>query len=115
MTEYITFDPAVINDNGIIRLYYGTSIFVPPERIPRDGVPKDMLRNVLIRLFDKKDEEISEVPSHMMWANTVELEADMLTIRHHPRRIVPGQLDAAGTSFASILFFVPTNRISASG
>ena len=104
MTEYITFDPAVINDNGIIRLYYGTSIFVPPERIPRDGVPKDMLRNVLIRLFDKKDEEISEVPSHMMWANTVELEADMLTIRHHPRRIVPGQLDAAGTSFENHAF-----------
>lgn len=104
MTDYITFDPAVINDDGIIRLYYGTSLFVPPERLPKEGVSDEQLKSVITRLFDKKEEELVRPLTHMMWANTVELDDDMLTIRHKPRRIVPGQLDSMGTGFENHAF-----------
>ena len=104
MTDFITFDPAVINDGGIVRLYYGTSIFVPPERLPREGVRDEQLHDVITRLFGKKEEELVRPLTHMMWANTVELDDDMLTIRHKPRRIVPGQLDSIGTSFENHAF-----------
>ncbi|MBQ8136428.1 MAG: family 43 glycosylhydrolase, partial [Clostridia bacterium] len=104
MADYITFDPAVINDARTIRLYYGTSLFVPPERLPEEGVSDEQLHDVITRIYCKKEEDLTRPLTHMMWANTVELDDDMLTICHKPRRIVPGQLDSMGTSFENHAF-----------
>ena len=105
LTTFITFDPAVINDDGVIRLYYGWSLAVPPERVPAGGVSMNMLKPVMMQLFEKSAEEIDGTPEGIMGANTVELENDMLTVKRRPVRIAPGQFDAGGTSFAGHAFF----------
>lgn len=103
MTTYITFDPAVMNDEGVIRLYYGWSLEVGDH--PVDSVPKDQLYAIEKSMFEKTDEQLAALPEDVMGANVVELKDDMLTIRHFPRRIVPGQLAANGTSFEGHAFF----------
>ncbi|MBQ8952988.1 MAG: family 43 glycosylhydrolase [Clostridia bacterium] len=105
LTTFITFDPAVMNDEGTIRLYYGWSLAVSPERMPAGGVNQEMLKPVMMQLFDKTAEEIDGTSEGIMGANTVELEDDMLTVKRRPVRIAPGQFDAAGTSFAGHAFF----------
>ena len=103
MTTYITFDPAVINDDGVIRLYYGWSLEIGDK--PVTSVSQEQLRQVECMLFEKTEVELAALPEDVMGANTVELEDDMLTIRHFPRRIVPGQFAASGTSFEGHAFF----------
>ncbi len=105
LTTFITFDPAVINDGGVIRLYYGWSLAVPAERVPTGGVPMDRLKPVMMQLFEKSAEEIDGTPEGIMGANTVELMDDMLTVKRRPVRIAPGQFDADGTSFQGHAFF----------
>lgn len=108
----ITFDPAVINDGGTIRLYYGWSLAVPASRVPKDkGTPEyaqfeEQLCQVQMAMFGKTEEEIRQAGSaSVMGADTVELEDDMLTAKRRPVRIVPGSLQAASTSFEGHAFF----------
>lgn len=103
MTAYITFDPAVINDDGVIRLYYGWSLEFGDQKI--EELDLDEVRALKKRLFEKTDEELDALPDDVMGANTVELADDMLTIRHFPRRIVPGPVEAVDTSFEGHAFF----------
>ena len=105
LTTFITFDPAVMNDDGVIRLYYGWSLAVPPEQLPAGGVPEEQLRQVSMMLFEKTAGELDRTPEGVMGANTVELMDDMLTVRQRPVRIVPGQFDATGTPFEGHAFF----------
>ena len=103
MNHYITFDPAVINDNGVVRLYYGWSLDFDEKTV--GAVDKAQVRQVEMMLFEKRAEELDALPEDVMGANTVELEDDMLTIRQFPRRIVPGQLAAKNTSYEGHAFF----------
>ena len=105
LTTFITFDPAVINDDGVIRLYYGWSLAVPPERIPAGGISMEILKPVMMQLFEKSSDEIDNTPEGIIGANTVELMDDMLTVKRRPVRIAPGQFDACGTSFEGHAFF----------
>lgn len=121
-TKNITFDPAVINDDGVIRLYYGWSLAVNPEmmagkqktEIPENapeglksvsGSLEEQLIQVQVMMFEKTEEEVRNTPEGIMGANVVELEEDMLTVKGNPTRIVPGQFGAAGTSFEGHAFF----------
>ncbi len=99
MLKYVTFDPAVINDDGAIRLYYGT--WYPFHEYSRllDGV----FYQVESRMFGKSVDEIKSYPDGVMGANHVELEDDMLTIRSQPRHILPNRVK--GTSFEKHPFF----------
>lgn len=105
-TRHVTFDPAVMNDNGKIWMYYGWSLAVDPTILENfsDGIG-DRLRQAEMQLFGKSADELQETPEGVMGANVVELESDMLTIKGYPKRIVPGQFDAGGTSFEGHAFF----------
>lgn len=105
-TKNITFDPGVLNDNGRIFLYYGWSLAFPPEAL-KERTPEleEKLVQVQVELFSKSEEEVRNTPNGIMGANVVELEADMLTVKSEPRRIVPGQASADGTSFQDHAFF----------
>ena len=106
-TRKITFDPAVMNDGGVIRLYYGWSLAVNKEfaqDAKKYGFPTDLL-SVQAMLFGKTKEEIEAEPDGIMGAFTVELGDDMLTVKSQPRRVVPGPFDSAGTSFSGHAFF----------
>lgn len=78
LEKNIPFDPAVLNDNGKIYLYYG---FAPSFPIPR-----------------MKGKE-------MPGASVVELEPDMLTVKTEPQVILPSRKYAAGTEFEGHAFF----------
>ena len=105
-TKNITFDPGVLNDDGRIWLYYGWSLAFPPETLAeRTPELEEKLVQVQVELFSKSEDEVRNTPNGIMGANVVELEADMLTVKAGPHRIVPGQADADGTSFAGHAFF----------
>lgn len=106
LTQNITFDPGVLNDNGRFWLYYGWSLTFSPEQV-QTGNPQweQELLATQVKLFGKTEEEIRNTPNGIMGANVVELEADMLTIKSQPKRIVHGIVDAKGTSFEGHAFF----------
>lgn len=104
----ITFDPAVINDDGVIRLYYGWSLAIEQQRLA--GAAADpgfgaQLKQVQMQMFEKTEEELAGEPEGVMGAFTVELAADMLTVKTEPVRIVPGQFDSLGTEYEGHAFF----------
>lgn len=99
MLKYVTFDPAVICDNGIIRLYYGT--WYPFHEYGRilDGI----FHKVESGMFGKSASEIKAYADGIMGANHVELADDMLTIKSEPVHIMSSIVK--GTSFAKHPFF----------
>lgn len=106
LTWGLPFDPAVINDNGVIRLYYGWSLTFDAEKLAnRDAAFDEWLIRAQVFVFNKSEEEVRSTPGGVMGANAVGLEADMLTARDLPRRVAPGQAEAIGTSFEGHAFF----------
>ncbi len=82
--KYVCFDPGLINDDGVIRLYYGTGM---PRGI---SLPKVMVRlgaNIFKNIYGKSKEELLEKPG--IWGpNMVTLCDDMLTIKDDALRII---------------------------
>ena len=106
-TRKITFDPAVLNDGGVIRLYFGWSLAVDKNfsaNAEKYGMPTDLV-SVQSVLFGKSKEEIEGEPGGIMGAFTVELADDMLTVKSEPKLVAPGAFDADGTSFEGHAFF----------
>lgn len=111
--EYITGDPAVMNDNGTIRLYYGWGLSLVAGaangRGEPDHEPKFMERNQLLfvekMLFKRSEEELNALEHDIMGANHVELCDDMMTVKTNPTRIVPSQFQCLGTSFEYHAFY----------
>ncbi len=58
-----------------------------------------------MNMFDKTRDEVIAEPRGIMGANMVTLADDMLTVNSDPVRIVPGQFEAAGTTFEGHAFF----------
>ncbi|MDO4284915.1 MAG: family 43 glycosylhydrolase [Eubacteriales bacterium] len=108
----ITFDPGLLNDEGTIWLYYGWSLAVEDRPIPAPDddsqeakVFREQLIEAQVQIFGKTRQEIEAEPQGIMGANVVRLADDMVTVIGEPIRIVPGQFDAAGTSFERHAFF----------
>ncbi|MCD8051587.1 MAG: family 43 glycosylhydrolase [Clostridiales bacterium] len=102
LDRYITFDPAVFNDDGKIWLYYGWSL---EKAGITENIPQENLIPVEMMLFGKTEESIRACPHELMGANAVQLAEDMLTVLGEPNRIVPGQFASFGTSFEGHAFF----------
>lgn len=92
--DYVVFDPGILNDDGVIRLYYGFWHDFPTST-PEERMEKQM------RIFRKTKEEILSTPGGIMGPVTAELEDDMLTVKAKPRRI----LSLDDPSFAGHRFF----------
>ncbi len=99
LQDYIIFDPGVINDDGQIRLYYGVwyDFDENPNYTREQSITKQM------EMYNKTREEIENTPGGVQGPVTVELEDDMLTIKHKPKHIFP--LIYTGTDFANYQFF----------
>ncbi|MDO5422398.1 MAG: family 43 glycosylhydrolase [Eubacteriales bacterium] len=102
LDRYITFDPAVLNDNGNIWLYYGWSLELAGAGC---SFPREKLIQAEMMLFGKTREEIEAGAHPYMGANAVQLQDDMLTVLSEPSRIVPGQFESGGTDFEGHAFF----------
>lgn len=101
MKKYVCFDPGVINDNGVVRVYYGTQF----DLEERADFPSEELIKSEMKMFNKSREEILEYSEKdsVMGAVTLTLEDDMLTVRDEPRHIIPYKVK--GTDFESHPFF----------
>lgn len=100
MQTYVCFDPAVLNDNGVIRIYYGTQYDF--EETPGFREDEERIRSAM-EMFGKNREEILGTPESVMGPNMVTVGDDMLTITSVPRRIIPYR--TKGTSFSEHPFF----------
>lgn len=100
MLRYVCFDPAVINDNGTIRLYYGTQY---PFEEDDDFSSNEELIQQEMTMFNKSREEILGTPESVMGACSLVLEDDMLTVKTQPVHIIPYR--TRGTDFEEHPFF----------
>lgn len=99
-SEYVLFDPAVIDDDGQIRLYYG--MCYPFEDMPLAKLAAPLHRRVQAGMFHKSVADIARYDG-VQGAITVELDDDMLTVTSTPRRIIPSR--TRGTGFAGHAFW----------
>jgi len=107
-TRKVTFDPAVINDGGVIRLYFGFAMAAPQIRNTppaRRAEMRQKLRQAYTFLYGKTAEEIGREPDGIEGGYMVVLADDMLTILTEPKLVLGGQLDALGTDFEGHAFF----------
>ncbi len=121
--EYLMGDPAVINDDGVIRLYCGWSLSMvaagahaqgrgmedeekqdykaaeqkqqaaPQMPEPGSEAMKYALASVYKMLFHRDEEATKDLKYPLMGANVMELEDDMMTVKGEVKRIVAGQFD----------------------
>lgn len=100
MMKYVCFDPAAFNDNGTIRIYYGTQYGYEEEPDFRENdeyIQKEM------EMFGRTREEILSYPDSIMGPSMVVLEDDMLTVKEEAKHIIPYKVK--GTSFEKHPFF----------
>ena len=97
--KFVCFDPAVMNDNGVIRLYYGTAMprgMCLPKPLKAVGTP------IFEKIYGKSKDEILSEPG--VWgANMITLCDDMLTVKTDAVRIIPER--TKGTDFEGHGFF----------
>ena len=100
MLKYICFDPAVLNDDGTIRLYYGTQ-YDYEER--DDFLTNEFYLQDEIQMFGRSREEILSYPDSIMGPVMAVLSDDMLTVKEEAKHIIPYRVK--GTSFEVHPFF----------
>ena len=96
MKKYVCFDPCAFNDNGIIRIYYGTQYQDEPNDVLASD--DDKMQEVMKR-YNKTREEILATADNVNGPAVVELEDDMLTVKGEPRHIIPYDADFGGHEF----------------
>ena len=99
MMRYVCFDPAVMNDDGVIRLYYGTQYGYEEDK----GQDDPEVLECETGMFGRTKEEILSYPDSINGAIMLTLEDDMLTVREEPHHIIPYKVK--GTSFEEHPFF----------
>ena len=99
MKKYVCFDPAALNDNGVIRIYYGTQYGYEedPDFLTNGRLEDEM------EMFGRTREEILSYPDSINGPIMVVLEDDMLTVKEEPHHIIPYKVK--GTSFEEHPFF----------
>lgn len=103
MMKYVCFDPAVINDNGTIRLYYGTW---HPLDERRSFFSNHIINRVESNMYGRTINEVKKAMKEndgLMGAIHVTLSDDMRTISSEPCRIIPNRVK--GTDFEAHPFF----------
>ncbi len=96
--RFVPFDPAVIKDGGVIRLYYGT--WYPFDEM--SAIVRPIMRKVQAGMFGKTVKEIKAEKDGVMGAVCCTLADDMITIKEEPKRILPAK--TRGTPFESRIY-----------
>lgn len=102
MLDYVCFDPGVINDDGVIRIYYGTQY---PFEEEADFFENEEHIQAEMEMFHKSREEILEYAKKdsVMGPCMVVVEDDMLTVKEPAKHVIPYKIK--GTSFEEHPFF----------
>lgn len=88
--NYLTNDPAVLNDNGRIWLYYGWGL----GRDFRSRPLQPLYRFVLSKLCNRSMHEIRGTKPSILSCAVVELESDMLTVKSEPKTVLDSKTTA---------------------
>ena len=88
--KYLTNDPAVLNDNGKIWLYYGWGLGMDF----RSKLLSPLYTFVESKLFHRPAAEIKATKPSIMDCAVVELEEDMLTVKGEPKAVLPSKTTA---------------------
>lgn len=88
--KYLTNDPAVLNDNGRIWLYYGWGL----ARDFRSKVFAPVLNRMQSKLFGRPVSEIKATKPSILSCAVVELEADMITVKGEPQAVLDSKTTA---------------------
>ena len=96
MKKYVCFDPCAFNDNGTIRIYYGTQYQDETNDIlaADDGKMQEVMER-----YNKSREEILSTADNVNGACMAVLEDDMLTVKEEPVHIFPYESDFGGHEF----------------
>ena len=102
MLDYVCFDPGVINDSGVIRIYYGTQY---PYEEEADFFENEAYIRDEMEMFGKSREEIIQFAKKdsVMGPCMVVVEDDMLTVKEPAKHVIPYKVK--GTSFEAHPFF----------
>ena len=92
--KFLTNDPAVINDNGRIWLYYGWGL----ARDFRSKLFAPIYNIVLSKLFGRSIAEIKDTKPSILSCAVVELEEDMITVKGEPRAVLDSKTTASKES-----------------
>lgn len=90
MLKYLTNDPAVINDNGRIYLYYGWGFIADF----RSRLLRPLYSFVLSKLCNRSLKDVKETQPSILSCAVVELEDDMCTVKGEPRAILDSKTTA---------------------
>lgn len=88
--KYLTNDPALINDNGRIWLYYGWGL----ARDFRSKIFAPLYNIVQSKLFARPIEEIKTTKPSILSCAVVELCDDMMTVKGEPRAVLDSKTTA---------------------
>ena len=88
--KYLTNDPAVINDNGRIWLYYGWGL----ARDFRSKILSPLYNFVQSKLFARPIEEIKTTKPSILSCAVVELFDDMMTVKSEPKSVLDSKTTA---------------------
>ena len=97
LLKYLTNDPAVINDNGRIWLYYGWGL----GRDFRNKILKPLYDFVLSKLCRRTLKNIKSAKPSVLSCAVVELEDDMCTLKGEPKAV----LDSVTTAKKNTEFY----------
>lgn len=82
LMRYACFDPAVMNDSGTIRLYYGTTL---PWL---EGIPfKSIKYKTIAQIIGRRVEDVKAANGNVLGSYHVTLSDDMLTVTSEPVRV----------------------------
>ena len=98
--DCVLFDPAVMNDGGIIRLCFGTSYFLDEWTLPPANI---IARFVESKIFERPFSAMCMDGGPSTGAFEVTLADDMLTVNSAPARVAPTK--TRGTSWEGHAFF----------
>lgn len=88
--KYLTNDPAVLNDNGRIWLYYGWGL----ARDFRSKLFAPIYNIVQSKLFQRPIAEIKATKPSILSCAVVELEEDMITVKREPKAVLDSKTTA---------------------
>lgn len=102
LLKYLTNDPAVLNDNGRIWLYYGWGL----GRDFRSRLLAPLYDAIQSRLFERPVAEIKATKPSILSCAVVELEEDMLTVKGEPKAVLDSKTTAdKGSSLYGHAFY----------
>ncbi len=88
--DFLTNDPAVLNDDGRIWLYYGWGL----GRDFRSKLWRPLYNFVLSKLCNRDLKTIRETKPSILSCAVVELEEDMVTVKHRPKGVLDSKTTA---------------------